>query len=221
MRGLGVTETAKKLGVSRDQVHRLERGNRQLTESWAKRLARIYEVAPRDLLSDSGLSVPVKHICGRREGTAGARIAGGDTVGDRYVTAPDYIMSPENTFGFRIFDDHAKGLNLPAGSEGLARPLAKLGRKLKRGDRVIVRRYESTVKQGRIVEELVGLLDRAINGDLLVLIVSDSPEAGPPIVLRRARREDAAGAGAEIEYEPREDDQGEIIGVPITATVPL
>jgi len=221
MRGLKVTQAAARLGITRGELYKLERGERRLTDVWAKRLARVYEVAPQDLLSDEGLSVAVKYLCARQGAANTSRFPTGEATGERYVQAPDYIVKPEDTFGFEIMDRHAEGLHFPPGTRGLGRPLDKLGRKLKRGDRVVVHHFATTRGAGKVAETLVGLLDRAVNGDLLVLVVSETRESGGPIIVRRARRGDPPAIGDEIEYEPRDDDFAEILGVPLAATVPL
>lgn len=220
MRGLGVSETAARLGVSRDQIHRLERGDRQLTENWARRLAKVYEVAPRDLLSDDGLSIPVKHFCARH-GSKDISALPGDATATRYVQAPEFVMQPQETFGFAILDRHAEGINLGAGTRGLARPLALLNRKLRRADKVVVRHFRKTRADGDVFETLVGLLDRAVNGDLLLIVASDEREAGAPVMIRRARRGEVVASGDNIDYTPRDDDFAEILGVLVAAQVPL
>ena len=130
-------------------------------------------------------------------------------------------MDPHETFGFEILDRHAEGLNLGAGTRGLGRPLDRLGRSLKRGDKVLVHHFKKTRADGEIFETLVGQIDRAVNGDLLLLVVSEQRELGGPVIIRRARRDEPAAAGDEIDYAPRGDDFAEVLGVLVAAQVPL
>ncbi len=64
-RGLSMQALAERAGTSRQQVHKLERGERRLTEEWMRRVADILDCAPADLLApsknapvDPGLSEP-------------------------------------------------------------------------------------------------------------------------------------------------------------------
>jgi transcriptional regulator with XRE-family HTH domain len=49
-RGLTQPELAKKVGTSRSQITKLERGERQLTQHWMERIAAALECNPQDLL---------------------------------------------------------------------------------------------------------------------------------------------------------------------------
>lgn len=211
---------ADTLRTTPSELYKLERGERRLTDVWARRLATVYEVAPADLFSEDGLSIVIKHICARRGQNDRSLSDRGTATGERYVQAPEFVMRPEETFGFEILDRHAEGLNYPPGTRGLGRPLAYLGRKLKRGDRVVALHFAGTRAAGELAETLVGLLDRAVNGDLLLLALSATAAAAAPVLIRRARRDEPPASGDEIDYTPRDDDFAEILGVPVAAVIP-
>ena len=50
-RGLSMQALAERVDTSRQQIHKLERGERRLTEDWMRRVASILDCAPADLLS--------------------------------------------------------------------------------------------------------------------------------------------------------------------------
>jgi phage repressor protein C with HTH and peptisase S24 domain len=50
-RGLSMQALAERVGTSRQQIHKLERSERRLTEDWMRRVAGILDCAPADLLS--------------------------------------------------------------------------------------------------------------------------------------------------------------------------
>lgn len=56
--GLSMQKLAEKAGTSRQQVHKLERGERRLTEDWMRRVADVLDCTPADLLSESPKSAP-------------------------------------------------------------------------------------------------------------------------------------------------------------------
>jgi transcriptional regulator with XRE-family HTH domain len=53
-RNLTLEEVALNVGTSVQQLSRLERGARRLTDDWMRRIARALYVRPADLLSDGG-----------------------------------------------------------------------------------------------------------------------------------------------------------------------
>lgn len=54
--GLSMQKLAEKAGTSRQQVHKLERGERRLTEDWMRRFADALDCDPADLLSQTSKS---------------------------------------------------------------------------------------------------------------------------------------------------------------------
>lgn len=50
--GMTLEALAQEMGVSRSQVHKLERGERRLTVEWIFRLAKVLRVKPQDLLPE-------------------------------------------------------------------------------------------------------------------------------------------------------------------------
>ena len=53
-RAVSVQQLASRVGTSRQQVYKLERGERRLTEGWMRRLAAALGCHPADLLADAG-----------------------------------------------------------------------------------------------------------------------------------------------------------------------
>jgi phage repressor protein C with HTH and peptisase S24 domain len=74
-RGLSMQGLAERVESSRQQIHKLERGERQLTETWMRRLARPLSCEPAELLIES-----------RPHGDAAASAEGGEAVSDSDVT---------------------------------------------------------------------------------------------------------------------------------------
>lgn len=220
LRGLSAARAASELRTTPSELYKLERGERRLTDVWARKLATVYEVAPRDLFSEDGLSVAIKYVCSRRAAANHSRLSHVETSGERFIQAPEFVMKPEETFGFEIADDHAERLNYPAGTKGLARYLRFLSRPLKRGDKVVVQHYKNTRAGGEVLETLVGLLDRAVNGDLILLLMTDNRDYGNAVTLRRARKGEPVEGGDEVSYQPADDDFGEIMGVTVAAVIP-
>ncbi|MBY0430980.1 MAG: helix-turn-helix domain-containing protein [Rhodospirillales bacterium] len=54
-RGLSLEQLAARAGTTNQQVSRLEKGQRRLTDDWLRRLAEALQVHPVDLLSDLAL----------------------------------------------------------------------------------------------------------------------------------------------------------------------
>jgi len=52
-RGLSMQPLADRVDSSRQQIHKLERGERRLTEDWMRRLARALDCRPMDLFADA------------------------------------------------------------------------------------------------------------------------------------------------------------------------
>lgn len=212
LRNQRVTKAAEGLGISRGELYKLERGERRLTDVWIDKLATYYSVAPGDLVSEGRLSVPVKHVVGS------ASVTGPSQSPRDHVEAPGFVMTPEHCFGAFVRDDSANRL-YPAGTTVVARRLDKLGRALKRGDRVVMRHYKGSRKEAEPLEDMVGLLDVAVNGDLIVLLMSDNRRLGGAVTVRPAAFEIGQKPEA-IAYEPQDEDPGEILGVIVAAIIP-
>lgn len=224
LRGLSVQKAAELIGTKRDTLYKLERGQRTMTEDWQRRLARVYEVPARDIVSDGGFSIEIKHSCFR---ALNARVINvesapkkSSTSASRYLEAPGFVMRPSECFGFRIADDHASHL-FPSGASGVARPIDKIRRPLRRGEWVIVRHFKRTRRSGDVLETVVGQLDFTVSGDLILLFKTDNRDYGAAITLRAGKRGEPAVAGDTLDYTPSDDDPAEILGVVIAASVPV
>lgn len=55
-KGWSQAELARHVGTSQPQIDRLEKGERRLTEDWMKRLAKVLQVRPADLLEAATLA---------------------------------------------------------------------------------------------------------------------------------------------------------------------
>lgn len=53
-RAMSVQQLATRIGTTRQQIYKLERGERRLTEDWMRRLAAALGCHPADLLADAG-----------------------------------------------------------------------------------------------------------------------------------------------------------------------
>lgn len=212
LRNQRVTTAANGLGISRGELYKLERGERRLTDVWIDKLSNYYHVAPADLVSEGSLSVPVNTV------VCSATYTGPSQSPRDHVEAPGFVEMPEHCFGAFVRDDSANRL-YPAGTTIVARRLDKMGRALKRGDRVVVRHFKGSRGDKERLEDMVGLLDVAVNGDLIVVLMTDNRRLGAAVTVRHGAVEPGHRVD-EIEYEPRDDDAGEILGVIVAAIIP-
>jgi len=217
MRGLSVTAAAKRLGVTRGELYKLESGKRRLTDEWMRKLARVYTVAARDVVSDSGLTVTIDYVCCSFV-NASAAIA----PPQRYIDPPGFVMQPQDTFGAYIADDSANRL-YPTGTYVVARHFDKLGRSLKRGDRVVARHFRAARREGDELEQIVGIVDLTVTGDLVILLPTDNRKIAGLIVVRPAVSQGVPAVGVDahwINYQPADDDLAEVLGVIVAAVIP-
>lgn len=217
LRGLKVTQAAEKLGITRGELHKLEKGDRRLTDVWLQRLARLYDVAPLDLISHEGISIPVKHIVAAAFHDIPLPYDVPPEQQERFQP-PRFVQRPEECFGLDVVDDSADR-SFPPGTRLIARGLAGLGRRLRKGDEVAIRHFAGTRAEGKTLEILVGVLDIAVTGDLIVLVPSNNRQVRGPIEIRHGAP--AAGLGDAprayeadgIDYAPQPGDRAEILGV--------
>ncbi|MBC8241319.1 MAG: hypothetical protein ISR50_14215 [Alphaproteobacteria bacterium] len=104
------------------------------------------------------------------------------------------------------------------------RRLSGLQGPLKLGDRIVARHYVDTVGDGRIMEMILGHLDRTMIGDLVLLTRSGNPQLPGVVTIRRPADPEAALRDAQRhfrpvdvmalpDYQPEPGDQADILGV--------
>lgn len=213
LRGLSVAKAARDLAVTRGELYKVERGERRLTDVWIGKLAAYYGVPARNLVDNGPLSVSINYVVKKHVETPSSPQS--EAVAKRWVEPPGFVMAPQDCFGAVIQDDSASRL-YPPGTEVIVRERAKLGRRLKRGDRVLVKHFAATRAEGITLEVLVGLLDVTVAGDLVVLLQSTNRKMSGAVVVRHGVDADAK----EVDYEPDDGDPAEILGVVVAAIMP-
>lgn len=213
LRGLSVAKAARDLAVTRGEFYKVERGERRLTDVWIGKLANYYGVPPRNLVDNGPLSVSINYVVKKCVDSPIA--VQSQAVEKRWVEPPGFVMAPQDCVGAVIQDDSANRL-YPPGTEVIVRERGKLGRRLKRGDRVLVKHFAATRAEGIVLEVVVGVLDVTVAGDLVVLLQTHNRTMAGAVVLRHG----VDGAVKELDYEPEDGDQGEIVGVIVAAIMP-
>lgn len=217
LRGFKVTKAAEKLGITRGELHKLEKGERRLTDVWLQKLARLYDVSPLDLISNEGISIPVKHIVAAAFSEIPLPYDLPPERQERFQP-PRFVRRPEQCFGLDVLDDSADRV-FPPGTRLIARGLAALDRKLRKGDEVALRHFVGSRAEGKTLEILVGVLDLAVNGDLIAVVPSRNRQVRGPVSIRHGAPREGLGDAARgyegdgIDYAPAPDDRAEILGV--------
>jgi transcriptional regulator with XRE-family HTH domain len=219
-RGLSVARLARLVGASRSKIYKLENGSQRLTDVWLARLAAALDAAPADFLTAGGPSVPVSHYIS----AAFSDLAGFDIPPPLEQLSPSRRLSrPEDCFACEVHDDSCDGI-YPRGSLVILRRLGKLQSAMKKGDRIVVRHFAGSHGEGRVMEILLGYLDRTITGDLVLLTRSSNRQLPGAITIRRApdpenTLRDAQGrferpSNISIsDYQAESGDRAEIMGV--------
>lgn len=219
-RGLSVDQLAHLVGASRSKLYKLENGSHRLTDVWIDRLATALNAAPGDFLTATAPSIPVSHY-----------ISAAFSDLDRFeIPAPLEHLSPprrlsraEDCRACEVHDDSSDRI-YPKGSLVVLRPPDRLHTAMKPGDRIVIRHFVETKSDGRIMEILLGHLDRTITGDLVLLTRSTNRQLPSAVTIRRAADpehslRDTQGRFSHLadhvitDYEVDHDDQAEIMGV--------
>lgn len=226
-RGLSLAKAAGLADTSPQQIERLEKGQRRLTEDWARRLARAYGVAPQDVLASAdSVSVPVAVLVA--SAFAPERPEEFDLPEPhRWVQAPAGLDDPEECFAAAVEDDSADRL-YPKGSLLFVRRMAVVARPLRAGRKVLVRVYADGHRT--TMEILAGVLGASPSGDIVVFTHSANRQVPAVVVVQRRSMNGAAGLAerflpiaeelVNIDYVPRADDPAELAGVVEYATTP-
>jgi transcriptional regulator with XRE-family HTH domain len=227
-RGLSLAKAAGLADTSPQQIERLEKGQRRLTEDWARRLARAYGVAPQDVLASAdSVSVPVAILVA--SAFAPERPEEFDLPEPhRWVQAPAGLDDPEECFAAAVEDDSADRL-YPKGSLLFVRRMAMVARPLRAGRKVVVRVYADGNGRATTMEILAGVLGASPSGDIVVFTRSGNRQV-PAVMVVQRRSSNGAGLAerflpiaeelVNIDYVPRADDPATLIGVVEYATTP-
>lgn len=214
--GLRQDELAEAVGITQQQISKIENGRRPLTIEQARRIAQVLGCSPADLLPElGGFTVPMTL-------RAGMGALADLPPPHRRITALPAIDDVEDCFGIEIADAHADRL-YPMGSDVVVRPIA--GRKPYLGQKIAVRRRRDDARaEGGDV--LVGILGEQ-HGDLVLILRTSMPSmpAALPIQLTPGRGvaerlHRYIDEHARIDYAPRAGDPAEIIGSVVMAIIP-
>jgi transcriptional regulator with XRE-family HTH domain len=220
MRGLSMDQLAQRVGASRSKLYKLENGSQRLTDVWIARLADALAVAPGDFLATGGPSIPVSHYIS----SAFSELAGFDIPPPlEQLSPPRRLSRAEDCMACEVYDDSCDGI-YPKGSLVILRRPEKLQSPMRPGDRIVVRHFVESNDDGRIMEILLGYLDRTITGDLVLLTRSSNRQLLGAITIRRpdhatvglqdARRGFAHEGDVSIpDFQAQPGDQAEIMGV--------
>lgn len=175
-RGLSMQALAERAGTSRQQIHKLERGERRLTEDWMRRIAAIVDCSPADLLSPnhdlgsdaSGLS-SAEHrdsvdLASRRpvsvdrsdqipvyasaQGGPDGTILAYEPI--EFVDRPEPLFGVRNAFAMYVVSDSME----PKYSQG-ALLLIHPGRPVRRNDYVLIVKQAEDGEHSAMVKQLV------------------------------------------------------------------
>jgi transcriptional regulator with XRE-family HTH domain len=136
-RGLSMQALAERVGTSRQQVHKLERGERRLTEDWMRRLGNILECAPADLLSPD-----FDRTSGFADGSLPEPI--------EFVDRPEPLFGVRNAFAMYVVSDSME----PKYSQG-ALLLIHPGRPVRQNDYVLIVKQAEDGEHSAMVKQLV------------------------------------------------------------------
>lgn len=224
-RKLSAAQLGKRLRSGRSTITKLERGEMNLTTDWMQRIAVELGVTPEELISQMS-SIPLELSVGAAFSEAAGRFE--LPAPPQRLQAPPGLSDPEEYLAAHVVD-HSADRMYPPGSTLFVRRLEHYDGRLKRGAKIVVRHFVKTKAEGDTMEILVGVLDLATTGDLLLLTRSSDRKIPHAVAIRpapsggglneRLRTPDFALA-SEIDYEPRSVDQAEILGVVRMAIVP-
>lgn len=227
-RGISVDRLAEMAHTSRSKIYKLQKGEQQLTPVWQSRLAPLLEVAPADLIAgEDEISVPL---------TMTVASAFSEDRPDHFelpephrrLPPPRGLRDADTCFAVDVADDSAARL-YPRGSTLFVRELAAAGDRLAIGAKVVVRHFTGAAAGGDTMELLVGLLDRTLTGDLVLLLRAASARLPSSIVIQHARMKAGFSErhaliqgtpGEKLDYRPNDDDPARILGVVVYAITP-
>lgn len=227
MRGLSQAALGEAVGISQPHIGSLERGTRRLTLGVAAKLAAALDCAPADLMAGAdGLSVPLTLAIAFHHSEE--RPADFDMAEPhRRIQAPPRLAAPERCFAAEVADTSCDRL-YPPGSLLICREVEP-GHEVKVGARAVVRRFVAPGEDDGTFEVLVGVIDRTITGDVVLLLQSTdrTAPASVPVQTRSSapfRLSESQVArlprAASFTWEPRPGDAGAILGTVAWALMP-
>jgi len=175
-RGLSMQALAERVGTSRQQIHKLERGERRLTEDWMRRIAVILDCAPADLLSARADAPGGSGASSRSARPAGVEIGDMQSISfDRddpipvyasaqggpdgtlmayepieFVDRPEPLFGVRNAFAMYVVSDSME----PKYSQG-ALLLIHPGRPVRQNDYVLIVKQAEDGEHSAMVKQLV------------------------------------------------------------------
>lgn len=212
-KALSQERLAELASVAQSHLSRLERGERRLNMDLMRRLAAALDCAPADLIAAGARPLVPETLV--------VAAAHSEARPERLERAPPYewqparpgLAFPAQCFAATVADRSADRLGYPPGSLLIVRRLAALAAPLRPGDRVIAVRRD---RHGEIVEAIAAIIDRTVDGDLVLLPRGNEPELPDYLALRRASGGGLGERGGArddpIEYAPHADDAFEIVG---------
>lgn len=224
--GLTQQGLAARTGVSYQQIGHLERGEVRMDFHHAEILSRALLCSPFELMADAPRTVPV---------TLAAAAAFHEDRPDRFdlpepharVQVTARVAHPERCIAAHLVDDSADQL-YPPDSLVIVRTIGA-GERVKLGAKVLVRHFVGSRAEGETMEVLVGRLDLSVTGDLQLQLASHNRQLRgsltiqTPARLGRGLGERYAAMLAKpefVEWQPRDDDMADIIGVVVLAITP-
>lgn len=175
-RGLSMQALAERAGTSRQQIHKLERGERRLTEDWMRRVAVILDCAPADLLSpafdgqsepgaralaepraaiDIGAMQPVNFdrgdpipVYASAQGGPDGTILAYEPI--EFVDRPEPLFGVRNAFAMYVVSDSME----PKYSQG-ALLLVHPGRPVRQNDYVLIVKQAEDGEHSAMVKQLI------------------------------------------------------------------
>ena len=201
----------------------------QLTLAWMQRLSTQLLCAPGDLIDETGGSLPIDiEIAAAFSEQAPATF---DVMKPPRLQAPPGLRDPGQCAAGHVLDNSADRL-YPPGSTVIYRRREHLGERIRRGAKVVVRHYTTSRADGLTMEILVGLLDAATTGDVVLLTRSTERRVPASVIIQPALLQMSGGFGdrfslspdlmfgPDIRYEARPGDPAEILGVVVMAITP-
>lgn len=222
LRQMTQTELATAAVMSQEQISKLERDDRRMTFAYAQRLAAVLGAAPADLMPNGRLSIPVAVAIAMAD--FAERPQSFDLPEPKvHVQSPLRLAAPQDCFAAEVYDDSAN-LLYPAGSTLIVRRLdcEAQSPQLAIGDKIVVRSFAGSRREGHTHQVLAGLLDRSIAGDLLLLTRSSNRDVPSSVVIQRGAPRSGVSERVAvyrvnqdrqiIDYEATAFDPAEIIG---------
>jgi hypothetical protein len=205
----------------------IERGDRRLNSDTATKLSRALPLGPV-FSNDQTPAVPQRLAIAAQESEG--RPDGYDRPEPHdTLPAPKKFRDRVDCFAAEIVDDSAD-LDFARETVLFLLPIRPED-KLTLGSKIVVRFYtEPRSRQPKTAEVLYGVLDRTVTGDLVLLTRTRNRHVPASLVIQR---EPMASRGfservlsliprkAEVEYQPRADDEAEIVGTVVHMTGPV